>query len=83
MNWIDFSKKWVLLFKSGDLDQRVDPFQARKITAMLQWATASDKPILLLYDTKAGHSGGMPLSKNIENLTNEFSFIFWQLDLAQ
>jgi len=33
------------------------------MTARLQNATASDRLVLLMYDTKAGNSGGQPLSK--------------------
>jgi prolyl oligopeptidase len=38
-------------------------------------------PILLHYDTKAGHSGGTPVSKQIEDLTDTLSFLFWQLGM--
>ncbi len=72
-----------VLFVSGDGDTRVAPLHARKMTAMLQWATAADnndgRPILLSYDTKSGHSGGRPLSKQIDELTDEISFFAWQL----
>ena len=57
----------------------VPPLQARKMTARLQYATISDRPVLLLYDTKAGHSGGKPLSKYIEDISLEMGFLFWQL----
>jgi prolyl oligopeptidase len=68
-----------VLFVTGDSDTRVAPLHARKMTALLQAATGSDKPILLHYDTKAGHAGGLPASKQIEDLTDELSFLFWQL----
>jgi len=67
-----------LLF-TGDSDTRVDPLHARKMTARLQAATASDRPVLLRYETTAGHSGGLPLSKQLEQMTDEQSFLFWQL----
>jgi prolyl oligopeptidase len=51
------------------------------MTALLQAATSSGRPVLLHYDTKAGHSGGTPVSKQIENLTDELAFLFWQLGL--
>jgi prolyl oligopeptidase PreP (S9A serine peptidase family) len=35
--------------------------------------------VLLHYDTKAGHSGGLPVSKQIENSTDWLSFLLWQL----
>ena len=70
-----------VLFITGDADTRVAPLHARKMTALLQAKTGSDKPVLLLYDTKAGHSGGMPVSKQIEDATDELQFLFWQLEM--
>jgi prolyl oligopeptidase len=52
------------------------------MTALLQADNASDKPILLHYDTDAGHSGGAPVSKQIENTTRELSFLMWQLGMT-
>jgi prolyl oligopeptidase len=69
-----------VLFITGNADTRVAPLHARKMTALLQASTSSDKPILLHYDTKAGHSRGFntPISKQIEDLTDELSFLFAQ-----
>lgn len=67
------------LIISGDADTRVPPEQARKMLARLQSATTSGLPVLLLYDTKAGHSGGKPLKKIIEDDALELSFLAWQL----
>jgi prolyl oligopeptidase len=73
-----------VLFISGDSDTRVAPLHARKMTALMQAATAgSDRPVLLHYDTAAGHSGGTPATKQIENTTDELSYLFWQLGLGQ
>ena len=72
-----------VLFTTGDQDTRVPPLQARKMAARLQAASTSGKPVLLLYDTKAGHAGGRPLSKIIEDVSLELSFLFWQLKLDQ
>jgi prolyl oligopeptidase len=68
-----------ILFESGDADTRVPPEQARKMTARLQAATTSDRPIMLLYDAEAGHSGGETFRKQIEDSTNELTFVAWQL----
>lgn len=68
-----------VLIVSGDGDTRVDPLHARKMAALLQASTGSDRPVLLLYDTKSGHSGGRPLNKEIEETTDELSFLLWQL----
>ncbi len=72
-----------VLFMTGDSDTRVDPLHARKMAALLQSAAAakSDRPILLHYDTKSGHAGGKPVSKTIDDMTDEFSFLFWQLGM--
>jgi hypothetical protein len=45
----------------------------------LQASTASDRPILLRYDTQAGHSRGRPIGKQIDDLTDELGFLYWQL----
>ncbi len=69
-----------VLFVTGDSDTRVAPLHARKMAARLQAETGSDRPVLLLYDTESGHSGGRPLSKTIDEQTDEQSFILWQLN---
>jgi prolyl oligopeptidase len=71
-----------VLFVTGDGDTRVAPLHARKMAARLQAATGSDRPVLLLYDTKSGHSGGRPLSKLIEENTDILSFLFSQVSAA-
>jgi prolyl oligopeptidase len=73
-----------VLFITGDADTRVAPLHARKMTALVQASTASDKPVLLHYDTKAGHSRGFntPVSKQIEDLTDELAFLFAQTGSA-
>ena len=68
-----------VLFISGDSDTRVAPLHARKMTALLQAETGSTNPILLHYDTKAGHSGGKPVSKQIDDATTTLSFLLLQL----
>jgi prolyl oligopeptidase len=70
------------LFITGDGDTRVAPLHARKMAARLQAATSSARPILLLYDTKSGHSGGRPISKIIEENRDVLSFLFWQLGVS-
>jgi prolyl oligopeptidase len=70
-----------VLFRTGDSDTRVAPLHARKMTALLQASTGSDRPVLLHYDTKAGHSRGRPVSKTIEDYAVELQFLFWQLGM--
>jgi prolyl oligopeptidase len=70
-----------VLFITGDGDTRVAPLHARKMAARLQ-ATSTKNPVLLLYDTKSGHSGGRPLGKQIEEETDSISFLFSQLGVT-
>ncbi|TAM81466.1 MAG: S9 family peptidase [Acidobacteria bacterium] len=67
------------LFVTGDSDTRVAPLHARKMCALMQWANTSGNPILLHYDTSAGHSGGLPIAKEIDETAMEMQFLFWQL----
>jgi prolyl oligopeptidase len=70
-----------MLFTSGDEDTRVPPEQARKMAARVQAASNSGLPVMLMYDVKAGHSGGRPASQVIDELALELSFLAWQLDM--
>jgi prolyl oligopeptidase len=71
-----------VLFLTGDSDTRVAPLHARKMAARLQAAQGGDKPILLYYDTKLGHSEGRPVAKIIEEDTKTLSFLFSQLGVS-
>jgi len=68
-----------VLFITGDSDTRVSPLHARKMTALMQASTGSGNPVLLHYDTQAGHSGGTPIGREIDDVTDELSFLMWQL----
>jgi hypothetical protein len=41
--------------------------------------TSLGLPIILLYDAKAGHAGGQPYNKIVEDSTAELRFVAWQL----
>src|ERR1700691_4373883 len=64
-----------VMFMSGDFDTRVDPLHARKMAALMQASTGSDRPILLKYDVKSGHSGGLPIDRQIEDSADELAFL--------
>jgi prolyl oligopeptidase len=56
---------------------------ARKMTALLQWATASDWPILLQYHGRHDHGGrDQPVGQMIEDMALELAFLSWQLGAA-
>jgi prolyl oligopeptidase len=71
-----------VLFVTGDSDTRVDPLHARKMAALTQASTASDKPVMIRYDTSAGHTGGGSVDKTIEELSDELSFAAAQVGLT-
>jgi len=70
-----------VLIEAAESDSRVDPLHARKMAARLQAATSSDRPVLLRLETKAGHGQGKPRAKVVEELTDVWSFLFWQLGM--
>ena len=65
-----------ILFYTGDSDTRVAPLHARKMAAEMQAAQGGKEPILLMYDTKLGHSEGRPVGKIIEEDTELLQFMF-------
>ena len=68
-----------VMLTQGDLDTRVPPLQARKMTARLQAATSSGLPVILDYDPRAGHAGGRTFSRNVRNAAMELAFLLGQL----
>ena len=78
-NVIDRGGYPATLYLSGDGDTRVAPLHARKMTALMQAKNGSDNPILLRYHTQAGHSGGQPVSQQIDELVDTVSFLSWQV----
>jgi prolyl oligopeptidase len=70
-----------VLFMTADTDTRVDPMHAKKMTAELQAANGGPNPILLRIEPKAGHGAGKPISKLVEEWTDIYSFLFWQLGM--
>ena len=74
-----------ILFMTADTDTRVDPMHAKKMAALMQAeaknGASKDRPILLRIETKAGHGQGKPVAKQIEESTDMYSFLFWQLGM--
>ena len=72
-----------ILFMTADTDTRVDPMHAKKMAALMQAEAANGRsrtrPILLRVDTKAGHGAGKPIAKQIDDMVDIDSFLFWQL----
>ncbi len=76
-----------ILFMTADTDTRVDPMHAKKMAALMQAeaknGASHERPILLRIETKAGHGAGKPVTKQIEEFTDVYSFLFWQLGVKQ
>jgi len=66
---------------SGDADRNCNPLHARKMTARLQAANVSERPIFLDYSKFRGHSPVLPLGERIEALTDRMAFLCDQLQL--
>jgi prolyl oligopeptidase len=66
---------------SGDADRNCNPLHARKMTARLQAANVSERPIFLDYSKFRGHSPVLPLSERIEALTDRMAFLCDQFQL--
>jgi prolyl oligopeptidase len=71
-----------ILFLTGENDHRVNPMQSRKMTARLQAANSSDRPILLRTTASAGHGIGTALDEEIEQQADADSFLFDQLGIT-
>jgi prolyl oligopeptidase len=76
-----------ILFMTADTDTRVDPMHAKKMAAEMQAEAknggSKTHPILLRIETKAGHGAGKPVTKQIEEFTDVYSFLFWQLGVKE
>ena len=67
-----------ILLTAGINDPRVDPSQPAKMTARLQAATSSKKPVLLRVDYDAGHGMGSTRAQHDLEFADEMSFLLWQ-----
>ena len=68
------------LIMTADHDDRVVPAHSFKFAATLKEKPVSvDKPILIRIDTKAGHGAGKPTTKLIEDATDMYAFVLWNL----
>ena len=70
-----------IFMATGENDGRVNPMHSRKMIARLQAATASDKPVLLTIESRAGHGIGSALSVRMAQYTDVYSFLFDQLGM--
>jgi len=70
-----------ILLTTGANDPRVDPYNSRKMTARLQAASSSKRPILLRASDDVGHGMGSPLGAVIDEATDTYAFLMSELGM--
>jgi prolyl oligopeptidase len=79
-NVVDGTAYPAVLLTAGEYDTRVEAWHAKKMTARLQQATSSDRPVLLRLEA-SGHLAGS-LNQVIDETTDWHAFLFDQLGLG-
>jgi len=69
------------LITTADHDDRVVPAHSFKFAATMQAHQKGDNPMLIRIDHNAGHGGGKPMSKQIDEYGDMWSFIFYNLGM--
>ena len=71
-----------IMVTTADHDDRVVPAHSFKYAAALQAAQTGPEPKIIRIDTKAGHGGGKPISKVLEEQADIYSFILYNMGLS-
>ena len=71
------------LVSTADHDDRVVPAHSFKFAARLQECQAGAAPVLISIGTKAGHGGGKPLAKRLEEQADLLSFTLWNMGIRK
>ena len=69
------------LVTTADHDDRVVPAHSFKFAATLQECHKGTNPVLIRIDTKAGHGGGKPLAKILEEQADIYSIILYNMGI--
>ncbi|MDD4555160.1 MAG: prolyl oligopeptidase family serine peptidase [Bacteroidales bacterium] len=67
---------------TADHDDRVVPAHTFKFIATMQEKNRGDNPILVRIETKAGHGAGKPTAKMIDEMTDLWSFVMFNLGMS-
>ncbi|MDG0024200.1 prolyl oligopeptidase family serine peptidase [Trinickia sp. Y13] len=68
-----------VMFTTGANDPRVSPWHMLKMTARVQAATSSGRPVLLRVDYDAGHGIGSSVKQTADRFADEWAFSLWQV----
>jgi prolyl oligopeptidase len=68
-----------VLMTTGENDPRVDPYNSRKMIAVLQADSSSSYPILLLQKSGEGHGIGNSFQQTVDATTERYAFFWSQL----
>ena len=71
-----------IMVTTADHDDRVVPAHSFKYAAALQAAQTGPEPKIIRIDTKAGHGGGKPIAKVLEEQADIYSFILYNMGLT-
>jgi len=69
------------LVTTADHDDRVVPGHSFKFAATIQADQAGSAPVLIRIETKAGHGAGKPISKQIEEIGDAWTFVAKNLNM--
>ncbi|MDA3824130.1 MAG: prolyl oligopeptidase family serine peptidase [Bacteroidales bacterium] len=68
-----------VMVTTADHDDRVVPAHSFKYIATLQEKYTGTNPVIIRIETNAGHGGGKPTSKYIEEITDEYAFYWYNM----
>ncbi len=71
-----------ILVTTADHDDRVVPAHSFKYISTLQEKYQGRKPVLIRIETRAGHGGGKPTSKIIEEQSDIWSYAFYNMGIT-
>lgn len=71
-----------VLLTHGINDPRVEPWMSAKMTARLQAATASGRPVLFRVEYSAGHGIGSTRAQRQAETADRYAFLLWQMRVS-
>lgn len=70
-----------IMVTTADHDDRVVPAHSFKYAAQLQASNTGDAPKIIRIESNAGHGGGKPIAKVIDEQTDIWSFVMYNLGM--